>query len=82
MLVVFRNRRPIKFKVSDDPSEDKPSLLFAVQDAFSDVLGGSEGASSTSSSYFFQTESKEWGGLVDVMGEVDDCSTVFIRPKV
>ena len=80
VLVVFQNRRAIKFKVTDDPSEDKSSLLWAVRDAFSDVLGGSEGASSTPSSYFFQMESKEWGGLVDATGEADNRSTVFIKP--
>ena len=64
VLVVFRDRRPIKFKVSDDPSEDRSSLLHAVQVAFSDVLpdlAASEGTSTSPdpSSYFFQTESKE-----------------------
>lgn len=85
VLVVFRDRRrPIKFKVSDDPSEDRSSLLHAVQVAFSDVLpdvAADEGTSTSSdpSNYFFQTESKEWGGLVDVIGEVQDRSTILIK---
>ena len=83
VLVVFRDRRrPIKFKVSDDPLEDKSSLLQAVQVAFSDVfpdLAAGEGTSSGPSNYFFQTESKEWGGLVDVIGEVQDRSTILIK---
>ena len=59
VLVVFRDRRrPIKFKVSDDPSEDRSSLLHAVQVAFSDVLpdvAADEGTSTSSdpSNYFF-----------------------------
>ena len=37
VLVVFRDRRrPVKFQVSNDPSEEKSSLLQAIQDAFSD----------------------------------------------
>ena len=82
VLVVFQDRRPIKFKISNNPSEDKSSLLHAVQVAFSDVfpdLAAGEGTSSGPSSYFFQTESKEWGGLVDVTGEVQDRSTIFIK---
>ena len=80
VLVVFWDkRRPIKFNVSEDPSEDKSNLIHAVQVAFSDIfpsLAADEGASSVPS---IQTESKEWGGLMDVTGEVQDRSTIFIK---
>ena len=34
VLVVFRDRRrPVKFQVSNDPSEEKSSLLQAIRDA-------------------------------------------------
>ena len=60
VLVVFRDRRrPVKFQVSNDPSEEKSSLLQAVRDAFSDVfpdLATGEEAWSGSSSYFLQTD--------------------------
>ena len=51
---------------------------------FSDILpdlAAGEGTSTSPdpSSYFFQTESKEWGGLVDVTGEVQDRSTILIK---
>ena len=79
LVVFWDKRRPIKFKVSEDPSEDKSNLVHAVQVAFSDVFPGlaaGEGASSVPS---IQTESKEWDGLVDVTGEVHDRSTIFIK---
>ena len=85
VLVVFWDkRRLVKFEVSEDPSKDKSSLLHAVQGAFSDEfpnIAASEGISSRpSGSCIFQMESKEWGvGLVDVAGEVQDHSTIFIK---
>ncbi len=83
VVVVFVDeRRPIKFRVSEDSSKDKSSLIRAVRVAFSDVfpdLAASEETSSGAPNYVLQTESKEWGELVAVTGEIQDHSTIFIK---
>lgn len=79
VVVVFWNkRRPVKFEVSKDPSKDRSSLLSAVHTAFSDVFPDLA-ASPSEARYVFQTESKIWGELVDMAGEIQDHSTVFVK---
>ena len=82
VLVVFKNRRrPICFEGSVNPLTEKKNLLDAVQRSFADVITSGEGTSRSacSSGYFLQTESSEWGGLVDVTGHVQDRATVILQ---
>ena len=79
VLVVFNSRRrPVKFSSSTDPSEENKNLKDAVREAFKDVLEADEG-SSGSTAWYLQCDSREWGGLVDVCGSIEDRSTVYLQ---
>ena len=81
VLAVFMNRRrPVCFQGSEDPKTEKQNLLDAVKTTFSDVISSGEGTSGAGvGGYFLQTESEEWGGLVDVTGQVQDRATVLLQ---
>lgn len=54
------------------------NLLQAVHTTFLDVLETDEGLSKSDAGQYLQTESKEWGSLVDVTGSVFDRASVYI----
>ena len=66
--------RPLKFKASEDPTEEAKIVLDTAMACFSDVLD-----SSSDSSFYLQQESVEWGGLIDISGNIEDHSTVHLR---
>ena len=77
VLCVFKDRRrPITFKASGDAQTERQNLLDAVRVTFSDVLSCGEGSSA--SSYFLQTESSEWGGMIDLLEHIEDRGTVYV----
>ena len=82
VLCVFMDRRrPVSFSSDTDGKTERQKLLEAVKATFSDILSTGEGSSSTVS-YFLQTESSEWGGaLVDITENVvvEDHGTVHLR---
>ena len=78
VLCVFKERRrPVTFRTSNDAQVERKHLLEAVRVSFADVISSGEGTSA-SSSYFLQTESPEWGGMVDVTGCVEDRAIVHL----
>ena len=78
VLCVFKERRrPVTYRTSNQAQIEKKHLLDAVSVTFADVLSSGEGTSDTKS-YFLQTESTEWGGMIDVTGFVEDHATVHL----
>ena len=76
VLCVFKDRRrPVTFIQDKEPELERRNLLEAVKVSFSDLL---EGPSSSCPTYFLQRESKEWGGLIDLTGYVEDRGTVHL----
>ena len=77
VLCVFKERRrPVTFITSSDKNVERKNLLDAVRASFADVLFCGEGTSDTRS-YFFQTESSEWG-RIDLTGCEEDRATIYL----
>ena len=77
-LGVFKEkRRPIWFKCSINAKEEYENLLQAVKACFEEVIALNEGASLTHG-YYLQKESKEWGGLKDVTGCIQDKEMIHL----
>ena len=78
VLCVFKGRRRlVTYRTSNQVQIEKKHLLDAVSVTFADVLSSGEGTSDTKS-YFLQTESTEWGGMINVTGFVEDRATVHL----
>jgi len=78
VLAVFKDRRrPVVFNCGLNMKEEHENLLSAVKACFEEVIVLNEGSSS-SGDYYLQKESKEWGGLIDVTGYVQDKEIVHL----
>jgi hypothetical protein len=86
LVVLGQRRRPVKTK------EGLKALVIAAKEVFKDILESGEGASSSdpparisiSDEYYFQVESKKWGGqLIDATALNDgDVVHMFRKDKV
>ena len=72
MLCVCNGRkRPVTFLGSNNVEEDRKYLKKEIESVFSDLLRPS-GEEGEVKDYFIEKESKEWGGLIDLTGFVQD----------
>ena len=70
LCVLGDRRRVVCFR--SDVGNDVEKVKLAITECFSDVL-------QSNVLFFLQTESTEWGGLIDVTsGAVNDHSTIYI----
>lgn len=57
--------------------EEHENVLQVVKSCFEEVIALNKGASSTCD-YYLQRESKEWGGLIDVTGYIQDKEIIHL----
>ena len=70
LCVCKGRRRPVTFSGSINTiEEDRMNLKKEIESAFKDVLQTDEGQIRD---YYIERESKEWGGLIDLTGFVQD----------
>ena len=73
LCVCQGRKRPVTFLGSyDSIEEDRKRLKKEIESVFSDLLKPPSGEEGEVRGYFIEKESKEWGGLIDLTGFVQD----------